>query len=82
MWILILETEAKFWRMACPGGYQNREKKRPMDSSQTGQFETGRVRSGFSDQICNTWPSPSCFLYKRVWSDPFKFGPGPARAHP
>ena len=53
-----------------------------MYHARTDPFQTGRVRSGSNYQICSTRPGPPRFLFKRVRSGPFKFGPGPARAHP
>ncbi|KAM2487646.1 hypothetical protein TB2_039282 [Malus domestica] len=52
-----------------------------VDQSRTGPFEMGLFKSSSSDQICNTRPDPSRFLFKQVRSGPSKFGPGPARAH-
>ena len=64
MRVLMSETESKIWRMASSGGDQNRRKekkvRRPMDPSRT-----GRVRSGSSNQICNTRLDPPRFLFKR-----------------
>ncbi|RXH84230.1 hypothetical protein DVH24_027129 [Malus domestica] len=56
MWVLMSETESKIWRMASPEGDQNRKKKGHVDPSRPGPFETGRVRSGSSNQICNNRP--------------------------
>ena len=54
----------------------------PVGTRRNRPVKKGWVRSGSHFEKSKAHPVPPRFIYKRVRSGSFNFGPGPARAHP